>query len=362
IVWSGATRGNVRIELSRDSGLTFESIFSNVPNDEVQVWEVDGPPSTHCRLRLTLLDDPTITAESATDFTIADTIVGMTVTNPNGGETWEGGSERLITWSAPGDGNVRIELSRDGGVSWETLFAETPNDGMEPWTVTGPPATCRIRISHVDDPALEDESDGDFFISSGVTVTAPAGGEVWVIGSQQQITWTAAGAGDVSIALSRNGEPVQTIIDRTPNDGAELWTVAGPVTTARILITLLDDPTLSGESHDDFFITQTPGVTVVEPNGTEVWTVGSRQLIRWETIIPRTPNDGAQFWTVTGPPTFGALIRVVGLDDLPGIDFSDPFTISSGTLDLSQPNGGERWAIGTAQGITWSTTTGGTVS
>jgi hypothetical protein len=65
---------------------------------------------------------------------------------------------------------------------------------------------------------------------------------------------------------------------------------------------------------------------------------------------------------VTGPPTFGALIRVVGLDDLPGIDFSDPFTISSGTLDLSQPNGGERWAIGTAQGITWSTTTGGTVS
>ncbi|TMA44916.1 MAG: hypothetical protein E6J81_13735, partial [Deltaproteobacteria bacterium] len=566
IVWSGATRGNVRIELSRDSGLTFESIFSNVRNDEVQVWEVDGPPSAHCRLRLTLLDDPTITAESAADFTIADTIVGMTVTNPNGGETWEGGSERLITWSAPGDGNVRIELSRDGGVSWETLFAETPNDGMEPWTVrgpalacrirvtlldvsglsdvsdgdfsitsgvvvtapnggetweglsqqlitwvargdgdvkielsrdggltyetlfestpndgsepwtvTGPPATCRIRISHVDDPTLEDESDGDFFITSGVTVTAPAGGEIWVIGSQQQITWTAAGAGDVTIALSRNGEPFQTIIDRTPNDGAEFWTVAGPVSTARILITRLDDPTLSSESRDDFFITQTPGVTVIEPNGTEVWTVGSRQFIRWagvqggrvsidlsrdagltwetlfastsndgiqawvvtgpesqdvmirvtrltppfasdtsdatleittqpltviapqggddwvvgtqqlirwggtgvgavgidlsrdsgdhwETIIPRTPNDGAQFWTVTGPPTFGALIRVVGLDDLPGIDFSDPFTISSGTLDLSQPNGGERWAIGTAQGITWSTTTGGTVS
>src|SRR5207249_6453238 len=126
----------------------------------------------------------------------------------------------------------------------------------------------------------------------------------------------------VSIALSRNGEPFQTIIDRTPNDGAELWTVAGPVTTARILITLLDDPTLSGESHDDFFITQTPGVTVVEPNGTEVWTVGSRQLIRWdgvqggrvsielsrdggltfpETLFASTANDGIQAWVVTGP-------------------------------------------------------------
>ena len=138
-----------------------------------------------------------------------------------------------------------------------------------------------------------------------------------------------------------------------------------------IRVTRLTPPFASDTSDATLEITTQP-LTVIAPQGGDDWVVGTQQLIRWggtgvgavgidlsrdsgdhwETIIPRTPNDGAQFWTVTGPPTFGALIRVVGLDDLPGIDFSDPFTISSGTLDLSQPNGGERWAIGCWSGQT----------
>src|SRR5437773_123408 len=200
--------GNVRIELSRDGGVSWETLFAETPNDGMEPWTVRGP-ALACRIRVTLLDVSGLSDVSDGDFSITS---GVVVTAPNGGETWEGLSQQLITWAARGDGDVKIEPSRDGGLTYETLFESTPNDGSEPWTVTGPPATCRIRISHVDDPTLEDESDGDFFITSGVTVTAPAGGEIWVIGSQQQITWTAAGAGDVTIALSRNGEPFQTII------------------------------------------------------------------------------------------------------------------------------------------------------
>ena len=63
--------------------------------------------------------------------------VPPTVTSPNGGENWTLGSTHDITWSPGNGGNVTIELSRDNGSTWETLFASTANDGSESWTVSG---------------------------------------------------------------------------------------------------------------------------------------------------------------------------------------------------------------------------------
>jgi hypothetical protein len=63
--------------------------------------------------------------------------VPPTVTSPNGAETWTVGSTHAITWSPGNGGNVSIELSRDNGATWQTLFAATANDGSEAWTVSG---------------------------------------------------------------------------------------------------------------------------------------------------------------------------------------------------------------------------------
>lgn len=63
-------------------------------------------------------------------------------------------------------GNVKIELTRDGGTSYAMLFASTPNDGSEAWSVTGPgSALCRVRISSVAEPMIADQSDGVFAIT-----------------------------------------------------------------------------------------------------------------------------------------------------------------------------------------------------
>ena len=59
------------------------------------------------------------------------------MTSPNGGEAWTLGSTHDITWSPGNGGKVSIELSRNAGSSWETLFASTANDGSEAWTVSG---------------------------------------------------------------------------------------------------------------------------------------------------------------------------------------------------------------------------------
>lgn len=75
--------------------------------------------------------------------------VAPRVTAPNGGETWLVSSIRTITWSTGNGGKVTIELSRDNGASWETLFASTANDGREPWTVSGPVTTgALVRVSN----------------------------------------------------------------------------------------------------------------------------------------------------------------------------------------------------------------------
>ena len=59
----------------------------------------------------------------------------------------------------------------------------------------------------------------------------------WLIGSKQNITWTALDVlSDVQIQLSRdNGSTWSTIIADTPNTGAYLWAVTGPITTTALL-------------------------------------------------------------------------------------------------------------------------------
>jgi len=108
---------------------------------------------------VSLLGDQTVTAVfSRKPF--------VTLTSPNGGEKWLNGSPHVITWTATGtSGNIMIELSVNGGTTWTTLTASTPDDGAFDWS---PPATisnnCLIRISDTDnDPS--DVSDAAFSIS-----------------------------------------------------------------------------------------------------------------------------------------------------------------------------------------------------
>ena len=86
---------------------------------------------------------------------------------PNGGVSAPIGQQVNIRWTSTNvPGNVKIELSRNGGVSYETLFASTPNDGIQSWVITGPATTQGlIKISSVDDPSIFDTSDSTFTIT-----------------------------------------------------------------------------------------------------------------------------------------------------------------------------------------------------
>lgn len=90
----------------------------------------------------------------------------LTVLAPNGGENWPINTVQTISWTSSNlSGNVNIELSRDGGATYTTLFASTPNGGSQRWRVTGPATTqALIRISSVSTPSVSDTSDNVFTI------------------------------------------------------------------------------------------------------------------------------------------------------------------------------------------------------
>lgn len=84
----------------------------------------------------------------------------LTLNNFSDGETIPRRISRQLNWSSENvTGNVKIELSRDGGSNWETLNENTPNDGSENITISGRPTRyARLRIVSLDNPKISDSS------------------------------------------------------------------------------------------------------------------------------------------------------------------------------------------------------------
>ena len=84
----------------------------------------------------------------------------LTLTMFAGGEWLPRLIRRNVTWTSDAvAGDVKIEISRDSGDTWETLAASTPNDGSHPISVGGPATRRgRIRVSSVSNPAVSDSS------------------------------------------------------------------------------------------------------------------------------------------------------------------------------------------------------------
>ena len=97
----------------------------------------------------------------------------ITVTAPNGGETLTGGSTTTITWTSVNiSANVKIEYSKDGFSSdTNTIVASTTDDGSYDWTIPNDPSsTVTVRISDASDASINDVSDADITILSGLSI------------------------------------------------------------------------------------------------------------------------------------------------------------------------------------------------
>jgi murein DD-endopeptidase MepM/ murein hydrolase activator NlpD len=99
----------------------------------------------------------------------------LTLTSPNGGESWAGGSSHAITWTKTGFVDyVKLEYSTDNGSRWTTIIASATNSGTYTWSVPSVGTwRARVRISDPANPATTDLSNGRFAL---VTTVWPISG------------------------------------------------------------------------------------------------------------------------------------------------------------------------------------------
>jgi Zn-dependent metalloprotease len=384
ITWSSANLSeNVKIELNRAyPGAAWEILTAGTANTGSYSWTVTGPNTTTARVRITGVTQTTVGDTSNTNFTIGTR--GITVMAPNGGESWFVTDANNITWSSTNlSENVKIELNRAyPGAAWETLTASTANTGSYAWTVTGPvTAAARVRVSGVTHTAVADTSNANFAVAArSVLLTAPNGGETWFTAEPNAITWTSANLSEnVKIELNRTYPSAtwETLIASTANTGSYTWTVAGTLTsTARVRISGVTHTAVKDTSNANFAIA-THSLSVTSPNGSESWYVGdvnnitwtSQNLpenvkiemnraypgVTWEVIDANAANTGTYSWTVTGPLTAMARVRVSGVTMTSISDTSNAnFTIAARSLTVTAPNGGESWAVGSMQSVQWT--------
>lgn len=105
------------------------------------------------------------------DFLIPGDAPVLTLTAPNGGESWAAGSVRDITWTSSGVANVRLEYSLNGS-TWTPLVASTAAAaGSYAWTVPASATTAaRVRVSDAANASVSNASDAPF------TITVPSTG------------------------------------------------------------------------------------------------------------------------------------------------------------------------------------------
>jgi len=112
---------------------------------------------------------PTCNVTMSTDKTVTAAYVTpppITVLSPNGSEIWKIGTTHAIQWTTSGiTGNVKVQISRNGGATWANISKSTANDGNQPWKVTKPATNQgRIRICSVKTPSICDTSNANFTI------------------------------------------------------------------------------------------------------------------------------------------------------------------------------------------------------
>ncbi|MBI5060523.1 M6 family metalloprotease domain-containing protein [candidate division KSB1 bacterium] len=387
IRWTSANlAGNVRVELNRDyPGGSWEVLSASGTNSGWYRWNVSGPVTSSARVRVSAVNYPAVGDTSNSDFALVTPSV--TVLAPNGGEFKLEGDSDTIRWTSTHLAeNMRIELNRTFPSStWVTLAASVPNTGTYVRTVpAGISTAARIRITAINHPSASDASDANFTIARrSITVTAPNTAVVWLVGDSASITWTSQNLPEnLNLEIDRS-YPYSTwtvLASNIPNTGSYRWLVALPASgTTRIRISGTAHATVRDTSNVNFRIAER-AITVTAPNTAVTLMLGAASNItwsapylysefvraelnrtypagEWELIADSTANDGLHSWTVTGPLTTAARIRVTGtvhanISDISNVNFA----IGVRSITVTRPNGGQIWVIGRADTVRWTST------
>jgi photosystem II stability/assembly factor-like uncharacterized protein len=290
----------------------------------------------------------------------------LTLTAPNGGESWSYSTTRNITWTSSNISNVKIEYKTSPTAAWQTVVASTPGGaGTFAWAIPNAPTTqARVRISDVADNNPIDSSDGVFSITVAAISAQPTSlsfGPVTVGSRRTEI-----------VTLTNNGTAALVISSVTASNpsfvaGRSSFTIsAGQSDTLSVrfspssIQTFNEQLNITCNAPGSPFAVPLTGtgissatLAVLVPNGGEVWQANTTHAITWSAaglerveisyktsptstwlrIAQSVPaSQGSFSWTVPNTPTTQARVRVIDRVSSAVVDSSDEvFTISGST-------------------------------
>ncbi len=150
-----------------------------------------------------------VQSTSASAMVTVNPVPFITVTSPNGGESYLQGSVQTIAWSDNIAEGVKIDLYR-GGIFVLQIVASTPSNGTYLWDVPpaqNPGTDYQVVITSVTNNTLFDISDADFTVSSSVPATLMV--QNIIVGNMQSLcynaTQTITVAGSATDFIVQNG-------------------------------------------------------------------------------------------------------------------------------------------------------------
>jgi hypothetical protein len=174
----------------------------------------------------------------------------ITVVSPAGGEVWTAGSTHTIRWRYTGDVNdlgptVIIELYQAGKSKGRIAASAVPiganGEGSYTWQIrpslavgggyVKPGSDYQVKVTSVRNRNCWGMSDYFGLGVESITVTSPAGGEVWTAGSTQTIRWLYTGnpGSLVRIELYQGGSSKGLIAASVPigadGTGSYTWAI-----------------------------------------------------------------------------------------------------------------------------------------
>ena len=373
ITWTSASVTNVKIEYTQNNGTSWTQIIENTPaNSGSYSWTVPNFIINNCKVRISDVSDSNIKDESDSFFSVVRALVYLAY--PNGGEKLLPNSVVDIRWSTDNVTNINIELSTDGESNWTPLASNIASSAQRfSWTVPNSLSTnCKIRISDVEDPTINDMSDNVFTIfMRTITLTSPNGGEKIAKNTRTTIKWISNYSTLLSIDYTIDGGLRWIRIGENLNAslGKYDWVVPDRISN-NCLIRLTDQnqPLITDKSESPFSI-QKGTVTLISPKGGEYLLAGNNYSISWTGInvslvkvfysIDNGGNwqlidnaSGSLVWNVPMVLTRLAKIKIEdAADELISAESDSVFSICH--LNLLSPSGGESWPLNTNHKIKW---------
>ena len=193
-------------------------------------------------------------------------------------------------------------------------------------------------------------------IKTQLTVVEPNGSESWEAGFSYNIKWLQpVDVVNVNVKYSVDGGNTWfTIVNNTENDGVFSWEIPNNPSDICLVKIIDSNDSENYDIGDDHFSIIPYSITVISPNGNEIWEVDSEQEIQWETtgsisnvklefsidggqnwqlLSDGIENDGLYLWEIPNFVSSNSFIKIYDVTNLSINDISnEPFSIAAAVL------------------------------